>query len=82
MRLFADRNGGSPASAGGPPSSDERLTVELGTEVLVQRGQAVVMRGRPGRRRVLVVVDDRMSAAKTARELRELADRLARAEVL
>ena len=61
---------------------EDRIRVELGTEVLIQRRQSVVMRGRPGRRRLLVIVDDRMSVAKTARELRELADRLAPVEVL
>ena len=81
MHLHRSREEGSLETSSGP-SSAERVRVELGVEVLVQRRQAVVMRGRPGRRRVLVIVDDRMSAAKAAAELHELADRLAPIEVL
>lgn len=85
MFPFHRERKGSPARrtpASPLSSSDEQLRVELGVEVLVQRGQAVIMRGRPGRRRVLVIADDRVAETAIARELRDLADCLAPIEAL
>lgn len=64
---------GSSASAS---FADELVQVDLGGEVLLDRRQSIVMRGRPGRRRVLVIADERMSVSKVAADLYGLAERL------
>jgi len=56
----------------------EQVSVQLDAEVLLHQGRRVVMRGHAGNRRLLVVADPRMSRAKIAAELRDLADRLER----
>lgn len=54
----------------------ELVRAEIGAEVLLELGDAIVVRGRPGRLRTLVIVDDRLHVGHAATELRALADGL------